>query len=108
MVGWADVLLALEELRVKTLQDVAEAELEMTALCKDLRPPKAIQTPERDELFLFASSSRCCVLGPPYLQCSCCCSITKLCPTLCDLMDCSTPGFPVLHYLPEFAQIHVH
>ena len=27
---------------------------------------------------------------------------------LCDPMDCSTPGFPVLHYLPEFAQIHVH
>ena len=25
----------------------------------------------------------------------CCCSVTKLCPTLCDLMDCSTPGFPV-------------
>ena len=25
-----------------------------------------------------------------------------------DPMDCSTPGFPVLHYLPEFAQIHVH
>ena len=24
-----------------------------------------------------------------------------------DSMDCSTPGFPVLHYLPEFAQIHV-
>ena len=33
----------------------------------------------------------------------CCCSVTKLCPTLCDPMDCSTPGFPVLHYLPEFA-----
>ena len=28
--------------------------------------------------------------------------------TLCDLMDCSAPGFPVLHHLPEFAQIHVH
>ena len=27
---------------------------------------------------------------------------------LCDLMDCSTAGFPVLHYLPEFAQTHVH
>ena len=27
---------------------------------------------------------------------------------LCDPMDCSTPGFPVLHYLPEFAQTHVH
>ena len=35
------------------------------------------------------------------------CSVTKLCPTLCDPMDCSVPGFPVLHYLPEFAQIHV-
>ena len=31
-----------------------------------------------------------------------------MCPTLCDPMDCSMPGFPVLHYLPEFAQIHVH
>ena len=25
-------------------------------------------------------------------------------PAVCDPMDCSTPGFPVLHYLPEFAQ----
>ena len=38
----------------------------------------------------------------------CCCSVTQLCPTLCDSMDCSTPGFPILPYLPEFAQIHVH
>ena len=38
----------------------------------------------------------------------CCCSVAKLCPTLCDPMDCSTPGFPVLHYLPEFAQTHMH
>ena len=36
-----------------------------------------------------------------------CCSIAKSCPTLCDPIDCSTPDFPVLHYLPEFAQIHV-
>ena len=35
------------------------------------------------------------------------CSL-RLCPTLCDLVDCSMPGFPVLHYLLEFAQIHVH
>ena len=28
--------------------------------------------------------------------------------SLCNLMDCSMPGFPVLHYLPEFAQAHVH
>ena len=38
----------------------------------------------------------------------CSCSITQLCPTLCDPMDCSTPGFPVLHHLPEHAQTHVH
>ena len=32
----------------------------------------------------------------------------SVCPTLCDPMDCSTPGFPVLHHLPEIAQIQVH
>jgi len=37
-----------------------------------------------------------------------CCSVTLLCLTLCDSMDFSTPGFPVLHYLLEFAQTHVH
>ena len=37
-----------------------------------------------------------------------CCSVVKSCLTLCDPMDCSTPGFPVLHYLPEFSQAHVH
>ena len=39
---------------------------------------------------------------------SCCCSVATLCPTLCNLRDCSTPGFPVLHYLLELAQTHVH
>ena len=38
----------------------------------------------------------------------CCFSIAKSCPTLCSPMDCSTSGFSVLHYLPEFAQTHVH
>ena len=35
------------------------------------------------------------------------CSVAKSCPVLCDPMDQSTPGFPVLHYLLEFAQTHV-
>ena len=35
-------------------------------------------------------------------------SIPQLCLTLCDAMDCSTPGFPVHHQLPELAQTHVH
>ena len=38
----------------------------------------------------------------------CCGSFAKLCLTLCDPMDFSTPGFPVLHYLLAFAQTHVH
>ena len=37
-----------------------------------------------------------------------CCSITQLCLTLCDPMDCNTPGFPVFYHLPELAQTHVH
>ena len=34
--------------------------------------------------------------------------IHKLCPTLCDPMDCSTPASSVFHYLQEFVQIRVH
>ena len=41
-------------------------------------------------------------------SCCCCWSVTQLRPTFWDPMDCSMPGFPVLHYLPEFAQTHVH
>ena len=37
-----------------------------------------------------------------------CCSVAQSCLTLCDPMDCSTPGFPVLHHLPELARTHVH
>ena len=35
-------------------------------------------------------------------------SDTQSCPALCNLMDCSTPGFPVHHQLLEIAQTHVH
>ena len=39
----------------------------------------------------------------------CCCRlVTKSYPTLCDPMDCSVSGFPVLHCLPEFTQTYVH
>ena len=40
--------------------------------------------------------------------CCCDCSVAKLCPTLCDPMDCNMPDSSVLHHLPEFVQIHVH
>ena len=35
-------------------------------------------------------------------------SVTQSCPTLCEPMNCSTPGLPVHHQLPEFTQTHVH
>ena len=35
-------------------------------------------------------------------------SVAQLCPTPCDPMDCSTPGLPVHHQLPELAQTHIH
>ena len=35
-------------------------------------------------------------------------SVAQSCLTLCNLMDCGTPGFPVHHQLPEFTQTHVH
>ena len=37
-----------------------------------------------------------------------CCLVTKLFSTLCNPMDWSTPGLPVPHHLPEFAQVHIH
>ena len=37
----------------------------------------------------------------------CCCSVTQSCPTLYDITDCNTSGFPVLHHLWELAQTHV-
>ena len=43
---------------------------------------------------------------PPYLRS--CCSVAQSCPTLWDPMDCSMPGFPLLHCLLEFAQNHIH
>ena len=36
------------------------------------------------------------------------CSIAQSCRTLCDPMDCSTTGLPVLHHVPELAQTHAH
>ena len=40
----------------------------------------------------------------PYIQFS---SVTESCPTLCNPMNCSTPGLPIHHQLPEFTQTYV-
>ena len=57
--------------------------------------------PQNFHPFLFS------ILFSIQKQPSCCCSVSKLCATLCNPMDCSMPSFPVLHYHLEFAQIHV-
>ena len=46
-----------------------------------------------------------CHLTPVTIQFS---SVAQLSPALCNPIDCSTPGFPVLHHLPNSAQTHVH
>ena len=38
----------------------------------------------------------------------CWCSVDQSCLTVCEPMDCSTPGYSVLHHLPELTQTHVH
>ena len=43
------------------------------------------------------------------LSMNCCsCSVAQSCLTICDPMDCSMPGFPILHHLLELAQTHIH
>ena len=60
-------------------------------------------------LWLLGRFGHRVVVGGGEVKVGCCyCSVSKLCMTFCDPMDCSTSGFPVLHYLLGFAQIHVH
>ena len=49
-----------------------------------------------------------CMSCYPKRVSGCCGSVAKSCLTLGDPGDCSTPGFPVLHHLPELAQTYVH
>ena len=76
-------------------------------------PEKLIPVLESFFGCLQAKISPFCFSNPLYLiplyQLSyCCCSAAKFCPTLYDPMYLRTPVFPVLYYLPESAQTHVH
>ena len=64
-------------------------------------------------LLIYFTYSSVCLLMPRHLLISIgfryeefCCLVTQSCPTLCDPVDCSTPGFPVHHQLPELAHTH--
>ena len=61
--------------------------------------------PRQERLLLTIQHST--IIGPIKHNCYCC-SVSKLCPTLCDPMNYSTPGFSVLCFLPEFAQTYVY
>ena len=62
------------------------------------------------EVLNFVVPDSCCFrlyFGHLFLIVSCC-SAAQSCLTLCDLMDCSMLSFPVLHYLLELVQTHLH
>ena len=61
-----------------------------------------------DIFFTFNSLNTASLTSLNVLIIICCCWVSRLYLTVCNPMDYSTPGFPVLHYLREFAQIHVH
>ena len=54
---------------------------------------------------LFLQEHKRFRISVKYVQFS---SVAQSCPTLCNPMNCSTPGFPVHHQLLEFTQTHVH
>ena len=64
----------------------------------DLTKPLLQSAPDHDPISLLSLIIIICY----------CCSVAKLCSTLCDPMNCSRPGSSVLHYLLEFTQTHVH
>jgi len=82
--------------------------------CCDLWGRKELDTTERlnwTELNLEIQTFLCRtgIRQHAWKMIRCCChSVTELCPTPCDPMDCSTPLSSILHCLPELAQIHVH
>ena len=58
---------------------------------------------DEKDIFLGLSSKRSCRSSSVLFS-----SVTQSCPTLCDPMNCGTPGLPVHDQLPEFTQTHIH
>ena len=75
--------------------------------CGDWKRPQTGVEPAPSAVELW--SPKCWTLREvPTAHFPCCfCQSLRCVPTLWDPMDCSKPGFPVLHYLPKFAQTHV-
>ena len=56
----------------------------------------------------YVKAFHCVQFSSVTQSCPSLCSITQSCLTLCDPLDCSMPGLPVHHQLPELVQTHVH
>ena len=76
-------------------------------LCQPTRGHLLNCTPKGDELG-GGAFGRQQVIVVEYSWRRFCRLVTKSCPILWNPMDCSKPGSSVLHYLPDFAQMHVH
>ena len=66
--------------------------------------PQKVTSPQFSHSLNNHPPLQCCLCAQGHC---CCCSVTKLCLTFFNPMDCSVPGSSVLHYLPEFALTHV-
>ena len=67
---------------------------------------REVPCPLHETMCVECSHRKCGHTGSK-TQCFCC-SVTQSCLTLCNPMDCSMPGSPVLHYLLELVPTHVH
>ena len=77
----------------------------MTALCSFIcNCPKLVI----NEMFTKGWMKNQTVIYPYNWTLCCCFAVMQSCSTLCVPMDCSTPGCPVLHHLPELVQTHVY
>ena len=90
------ILLASRRNRTKETQQIAWQK----DYCRVSLPLRVFQTLTRSTHF-----KKCFTFHHICIQFS---SVSQLCPTLCNPMDCSRPGLPVHHQFPELAQTHVH
>ena len=109
-----------------TPRDLPDPEIELPSPASPTLAGRFLTT-AKPELLLFSHSVVSDSLQPHGLQCArlpcpslssrvclcplsecCCCSVIQSCLTVCNPMNCSTPGFFVVHHLPELAQTHVH
>ena len=79
--------------RLKVINVIA-LDFQSLIICKQRKMHKQFKGPNTCDLSFLISKNWCLV--------------AQSCVTLCDHMDCSIPGFPVLHHLPKFVQTHVH